>query len=799
MSNLYEEYGLELESECLPAEGYMPTDKKQSAKKKGGGWVKAIIAFFLGLVITLGAIAGGGYFALTQPARPTIELIGGFAGLNYEEKVKDKILSSKYENESLLTIGKKLFSVVKDKNLVGINEITPAVGEYLDKMVKNMNSQFGVEMDTDTLLRTEFAKLPNYLGDTFRTTPMGNMLKATSGTDTLEPILMEVCYGQEGIHYYIDEETGEVVMLDGHEAATFETFGSNPNSLINNISLAAVLPPNANDSLMLSMAYGREDVTFQLEKDADGNVVLDANNHPIVNMLPLYFEKSTVEGQEIWLDYTGAIVLCTVDSADENGFRRMEKLAGFVGAGTEIYYLKETYSDGKYYAYKSPADDAEPALFSKTMIGNMAEDSSKLINNVTLKDALKVNYQVAPEPHKILFSLAYGTEGVDYVVNKLNPEDKTTWTIEMINGAQPRTIGDLRDRGNDIINDVAISDIMSAAPTDALGMYLLYGKNGIHYELDSDNNVVLLQKYIAISDDNTRVYNEYGELLAPKTETSAGYVLDTENKTFTDANGIVYKYADPDPVKVLDTNDGSVGVKVYYLTDENGTAVKFTPHSLGELAGNDNLISRLTARLTLAEILGEDSVKDNKFLKHLKDTTVDGLPKAITELSIGQVFEEEIYITCQIHSGAPVASVELGNDGNPIMINDGDWYYIDDNDGLHPSEGERAIRGTWKYLLKDEYGNINTEYKVATDMNKLLTNMTANVKTATLYSMHNDGVMTFDVTMMNTPVKTTFAGFDISAQLNEKGINPTDYPTLGSMPTNLVLSYLSIVIGNLPD
>ena len=802
MSNLYEEYGLEVEAEYSPKDGPIPPSKNTpSKKKKSGGWLKAGIALLLGIVIALGGIAGGGYYALTQPVRPTIELIGGFAGLNYEEKVQNKLLSEEYENKTLLDIGKELLSVIKDKNLAGINNISPAVGDYLDKMVNNLNTQFGVEMDTDKLLSTEFAELPTYLGETFRTTPLGNMLKATSGADQLEPILMEVCYGQEGIHYTIDEATGEIVMLDGHTPATFETFGSSPNALINNISLAAVLPPNANDALMLSMAYGREDVTFQLERDEDGNVVLDANNHPIVNMLPLYFEKSTLAGEEVWVDYTGSLVLCNVAEPDENGFQRMEKTSSYEGSGTEIYYLKETHSDGKFYAYKAPADDAEPALFSKTMIGHMAEDSSKLINDMEIGAALKVNYQTLPEPHKILFSLAYGTEGADYIVDKPNPEDKTTWTIQMINGARKRTIGDLRDRGTDIINDVAISDIMSAKSDDALGMYLLYGKKGIHYAVNEDGSFDLLQKYIAISDDGTRVYNEYGELMAPKTETSSGYVLNGENTTFTDGHGITYKYVVSDPAKTITTNDGTGEAKVYYLTHENGDPAMFTPHSLGDLAGSDNLISRLTDRLTLSEILGEESIAGNKFLRGLGDSTVNGLPNAISNLTIDEVFTEEIYIDCMQYSGPAVNSVEFAPDGSKIVINDGDWYYVDDNDGWHRSEGEKAIRGTWKYLLTDEYGVLRTDYKVATEMNSLINNMTRNVKTATLYNMHNDGVMTFEESMMQQPTIEEFPDFiptavsdAVKAKLVAAGITKATYPTLGSMPTDVLLSYLNIIL-----
>ena len=166
--------------------------------------------------------------------------------------------------------------------------------------------------------------------------------------------------------------------------------------------------------------------------------------------------------------------------------------------------------DGKYYAYTEPSEEATQVKFKKTMLGDLTEDSSAIINNIYLKDALDVTYDPQhPEndPHDILFSLAYGTEGVNYTV------DPVTKEIKMIGDAQPRTIGDLRERGTDIINDVAISDIMHAKHDDKLSMYLLYGKEGIHYALDEQDNMSMLQQYIAISDDGTKVYNEYGELL----------------------------------------------------------------------------------------------------------------------------------------------------------------------------------------------------------------------------------------------------------------------------------------------
>ena len=776
MSDLYEQYGLEMEDEGVPTDTLPESDNKPVVKKKGG-WLRSIIALVLGIVIGVGGIVGGGYFALTLPAGNTLQMVGGFAGLDYETQIKNKFLAEEYEDKSLLQVGMELFKVATEKNLSGISNVVPVVGDYIDKMVNNMNTEFGIAMDSEKLLTTEFSQLPAYLGEVFRTTPLGSMLKATSKVDKLEPILMEVCYGEEGVHYHIDEN-GEVVMNEGYEAATFETFGTNPNSMINKISLAAVLPPQADDTLMLAMAYGRQDVTFVLEENEDGTVKLDEDGHPIVKMLPLFFEE---EEDGTFYDYNGDPVNCTVQTL-EGGFIEMVKAPTFDGSGEQIYYLKQG-ADGKYYAYKEPSDTAEPATFKKTLIGDLSENSSAMINNIYLKDALKVEYGEDPanDPHKILFSLAYGTEGVDYKV------DPVTRKITMIGNAQPRTIGDLRDRGNDIINDVAISDIMTAEHDDALSMYLLYGKNGIHYELDESDNVVMLQKYIAISNDGTRVYNEYGELLLEKTELTPGHVLD--GTSFTDINGITYTCELSAPEKTIKTNDGNVE-KVYYLFLE-GEKAMFTNHSLGELSGGDNLISRLTDRLTLTEVLHDENLSHNKFLKHVSDCPVNEIPKQILEVSITEMFREDIYEGDFLqHMGdEPIQAT----DGT--LIYKGEYYKVIGTE-IHVYNPTAAdLKPTWWYLLNDPTGTKSPDdYKAATDMNALLTNMTANVENSTMRKLKEDKIIHgLSDTMLDTKVRGDIGGYTLP--LPSGAVIGTT--TMGDLTVTQMLNYTSAMMAAL--
>lgn len=937
MSNLYDDYGLEMEDEpsALPLSS---TDTKNAtATKEGGHWFRSIIALILGLVIGIGSIIGGGFLAVNSPVRPTIELIGGFAGLNYEEQIKNKFLAEEYEEKTLLEIIDELKKSIEDKTLAGINNIAPVLSEYLDTLVKNLKTEFGVTMDKNTIINTKFDELPAYISDTFCNAPLGDILKATSKTTELEPLLMEVCYGEES-HYDVTED-GTVEMKEGYTATTLNDFTKGPTDILNNITFSSVLPPSQDDTLMLSMAYGREDVTYKFKTNEDGTVVLDKNGSPEVEMQPLFF----IMVEDKYCDYNGNSFDYTIEES-ENGFIKMVKAPSYEGAESATYFLKAD-EDDRYYAYVEPVEGAAQAEFKKTKIGDLSENSMEMLNSIYLKDALNIKYDPnnpQNDPHAILFSLAYGIEGVDYSVDPITKE------IIMLGDAHPRSIGDLRNNGTDLINSIFIADIMEAEVDDALSMYLLYGKKGIHYDIDQNGNVVMLQKYIAISEDGTKVYNEYGELLTKKASGVKGYEL-TET-TYTDLNGNAYLYQAASPEKSIDTNDGSTAkvyylfiddgktiaisedagkrtvytekgellkekvegyvlgkstftdtdgkiyhyqvatdqepitvgeetVKVYYLfnkesktiaisddrtkvytesgellqaktddvagyeltettfTDADGNVYRyqaenpektitvdgktvkvyflvnnetkaiaisndhktvydvngealtkkvegyvlndrtytdshgkvhiyeavspektitvgekiakvyniyeyamFTQHSLGELAGGDHLISNMNDRLTLSEVLHNENLSSNKFLKHVSDCSVSEIPDRLESLAFTDMFSEEIYGKDAIqHEG------ETFTDVNGKTIEKGEYYVVAENGDITKAE----LDGKWKYLLDDPNNDSDkpSDYLIAGDengengMNALLDNMTANVQQKTLGELNDDKIL----------------------------------------------------------
>ena len=110
MSDLYEEYGLEIEEDLSIAES-PSTAKKPAPVKKSGGWLRTIIALGLGVVVGAGGVIGGGFLALNTPVRPALEFLGGFADIDYEKEIQNKLLSEEYEDKTVLEILAETFHV----------------------------------------------------------------------------------------------------------------------------------------------------------------------------------------------------------------------------------------------------------------------------------------------------------------------------------------------------------------------------------------------------------------------------------------------------------------------------------------------------------------------------------------------------------------------------------------------------------------------------------------------------------------------------------------------------------------
>ena len=715
-------------------------NKKREHKNSGiaGKLLCLVLGFIIGIVGGIGAVAGAGYYLISQPVDKTLGLVdksGAIYKTLFGSEDTAGLLNEKYASLKITNLLGDTISAAQSLSsggsLSSLSEISPKVGSLVDSLLEK-TEKYALNLDKETVMSTPIKNLPSYLGDSVKAAPLGDILESLGKGQ--EPLLMALSYGEEGIDYQIDAD-GKVVMLGNAQKTTINDLMADGSidSLLDKVTLDSVMTVRPDDTVMCAIAYGSSNryavvdekvqmlqVSYTLEDKGDGNKLYDDKDVAV---------EATIE--------TLSDTLLKVTFADES-----------------VQYVSVD-ADNIGVAYSDEALTS-PILYKKTKIGDLTEDSMSIINNIYLKDALNVD----AKQHKVLISLAYGEENVDF---KYVGEGENK-TIEMIGTAKPRTIGELRNRGGNLINEIPLSDIMSANPDDGLVMYLLYGKENIHYTINTAGEVVMLQKQIAI--DGDVVYNEYGEKIF-------GYTLDAENSVYTAPDGTQYKYVASSGL-TIETEDATVA-NVYYLTNLEGNPAYFVKTKLGDFAGSDNVITSLTKRITLKDIMDEETIASNMFFKHVQDETIETLPNAINNLTIQQVYEKDIYKT-------DVDGNFLDKDGN-VTTNPDDyviehewWYLLHDEAICEAEHGE----GRDKQCIQD--------YNV-TELAALITNMRKNIESATLNQLSADGMISaLDKATLNSSVKTQIKG----VPLDMTGL-PTDKQTLGEFTVVEMLNYVNAI------
>lgn len=704
MSRSYDDYDYEYD--------YEPQRPVRVVKK--GGVLGKILFFFvgliLGIVLIVGSVIGVGYHILKSPTKDTVKtaekFVGGdlyslFFGSVQQEGdktiIKTGLFDEKYAEETLATLlgdsVQALGAFANNGTLNDLNNVSPSVGKAVEVLLRKTD-ELSIPISKDTLLATPVNELSNYITTCAKETAVGDLIKGSG--QTLSPALMALSYGEENVDYVVDTD-GNVTMLKGEKTLLKDLMEEDMSPVLKRVPVDAVIkidPLNEKDAVMCALAYGPEtryevvgnkvqmkQVYYVYEDKGDGPALYDDQDEPLQLV-----EAPTLLTEEAVTSVI-KIVFLTGETNEDGSFV------------SETQYLTFDPTTGNLLAFADQACQI-PVLYRKTSFGDLQEDSNAIIDNVSLADALDVKPDTS---HKILMSLAYGKQGEDYVIE--NGE------VVLLGDAKPHTIGELRKENSNLINSIQLCDIMDEDQDESLVMFLLYGRKDVHYKIV--NGVVeMQQKFIAIrgTGNAIKVYNEYGEELEKQDVANdiPGWELDTAEKTYTDANGNVYTYVMDSEGRKITTNDKNEAY-VCYL-EQDGEAVKFEKTTLGDMSGNDNIISKLTTRIKIREIMNEEDIYENKFLKHVADETLETLPGALDELTIQEVYEEEVY----------------------------------DDDGNLESE--------WWYLLINEDGEEGT-YTIK-QMDELMENMKRNIHDATLQKLSDDGIIKFSGATLNSELVT---------------------------------------------
>ncbi len=409
----------------------MAKQRVQEVRKGGGKILAFLLGILMGIILIVGAFAGAAYYVWNKPIKDTVKLIDGEENGKVYQMLFDE--SKGYLDPSYAD--KKVGALLKDTtdavnaltsggSLNDLQAVSPKVGSMVDSLLKETD-KYGVPLTKEELMAKPVDELAKYITTQAKETPLGGLLKAINGEETTEPLLLALCYGQEGVDYTKNAE-GEIVMLGDAKATTINGLlgDGGITEIMDKVTLESVSGEfNKDDAIMRAIAYGSAN-RYTATKDGEGKIT-----EITMKQMQFTFEEGTL------YDIDGKEVEGTFDSANKT-----------LTEDETTYYLKQIADTPiTYEAYTDEALE-EKAVYSKTTINALMGDASSLVDGLYLSDAMAID----GSSHEILISLAYGEEGVDY----------TRSGAEIIPINSPRTIADLKEDSSELIDGILLADAL---------------------------------------------------------------------------------------------------------------------------------------------------------------------------------------------------------------------------------------------------------------------------------------------------------------------------------------------------
>lgn len=449
--------------------------------------------------------------------------------------------------------------------------------------------------------------------------------------------------GTLGLHTFYAYKVGETAPVTYKARTIADLKNLQTTELVGRSSLESLLGVGADtDGVLRSLAYGKQGLSYRIEETTDGN----GNVTKSIVMLPVTY---TFDGTD-WKDENGAIV--TPVSSDGNTYEFLFSEDGVFG----YVYAENVTAAGSY-----PLCDAFGAALThkKRSIDSLkAENATKAFNEIELRAIIPEN-----TGDSINLYLLYGKAGIDYEID-------AEGNVKMLNGAAPKTIGELREKGENSIfsklrreltigqmlgnvDDNKILKNLKDSTLDSLGADIKRLTVGSIFE-DADSNKILKplknSTFDTLNDDikNLKITDVFEDDIYYKN--ADGDFTDKNGNVVTYENKVMrgewnYLLRDPsDPTKTPDsytlvnmgalTNNMTENVKnssVYKLNEDFNLEIDTSATSFLHLAlSGANLQTLVTAGKM------ESARKDELTGKHVGDLTIKELFDYIPTL-IGSV------------------------------------------------------------------------------------------------------------------------------------------------------------------
>ena len=539
-------------------------------------------------------------------------------------------------------------------------------------------SPYGIVINYDTLKTTPFAQYRDYLlEDVAKGIEIGKVAQLKEGSG---PLLLSICYGDEGVDFTYDAE-GKIVPLPAGRAPLkvgdlLNENGADIMGVFEGLRLGSVLgiatevtdKKLEDNAILYALSYGKRDVDYRVE---DGRIVVLTDKagsegfvYPTAIGDLIHNSNAVVYGLEL-----GTILGIDTKATAEN--LKNNALMYSLCYGVE----------GVDYTVENDVVKMLPAHAAQypTTIEGLTQDANSIVNGLQLGAMLGIASGFTEEDYEsntLMYSIAYGNEGTDYTIEWEGGKGR----VVMAEGHEAKTVRDLTENSNDLINNLELGTMLGIGTDvteedkkdNALMLSICYGKEGEDYDIvdgkvvmrkdhsattigeltENSNDLIQrmevetlmevtpksdkLMHYLAYGNEMAK--DEHGEYLK---DTSGKYEFATEKVTDADGNEIlqyvgggkyVYVYGEPDAEGVRPIT----GIRM--LPDPNKTDGSLYPkRTVADLTKED---ADVLEGMKIGDVMEIDS-ESSGLMQAMKDWTLKDLstPEKIDELKIGDILD----------------------------------------------------------------------------------------------------------------------------------------------------------------
>ena len=308
----------------------------------------------------------------------------------------------------------------------------------------------------------------------------------------------------------------------------------------------------------------------------------------------------------------------------------------------------------------------DKTTLSTTPLGGLA---FYLMDDVIMTAQLGEMLSLNAESEPFMIALCYGTEGSNEEGGDYQVVDGQ---IVMNEGKEARTLGALVSEANTIINSMPLESILDAGiDSAAVILALCYGTEGVNYTVDENGGITMLtdpltgkpypvRKVEDLTGNSDLIQNvTIGDVITID-ENTTGILLAIKDWTLNDlSDASRIESLRLSQVVTIDENSAPIlkamqDWRISDMTDADmvdsltlGQIIEITKDSAQLLKSvADTPIGDLGTTidtLRLCDMLDAKAIEGNKILRNLKMSSLDTLADDIQNLTVAQVFGDELY------------------------------------------------------------------------------------------------------------------------------------------------------------